>query len=176
MMIDDGLYRWAQMAIVLGLPALLLIWGLAKRRIAMGLIVAVASLLGLTLAFSIFTVEETTTVFRVEPGVLITKSVLIGTTHFPFANGADAPIAAAGGHVTLVVNNTGQPMAVTPVTYSVGGFAPDSAKPDLVVPPFSAATSPNDIEYYGHDAHTPPHNLQANAPQTTRHWLTAAPP
>ncbi len=46
-------------------------------------------------------------------------------------------------------------MAVMPVVYSAGGFAPPADKPDLIIPPFSAATARNDIGDRGLDAHTP---------------------
>ena len=96
MLIAEVLYRWTQIAILLGLPALLLIRGLVKRRFRLGIVTAVAALLGLTLVCSIFTAEETTTVLRVEAGPRITKSVLIGTLRYRFASGAEAAIAAAG--------------------------------------------------------------------------------
>ncbi len=86
------------------------------------------------------------------------------------------PLAAAGRHVTLVIDNTDQPMAIMPVAYSVGGYGPRYDTPALTIPPFSVATSAHDIEYYGHDAHAPPQTLQAGAPQATRYWLISAPP
>src|SRR5208282_2864317 len=129
MLIDDDLYRWTQIGIILAIPALLLIWATWKRRFKLGIGAALAALIALTFAFSIFTVNQTTTVLRVESPERITKAVAIASARYRFSNGSETTVTATGRRVTLVINNTDQSMAVMPVAYSVGGFAPQDDKP-----------------------------------------------
>ena len=176
MLIDDELYRWTQIGIIVAVPALLLLRAIWKRRFKRGIGLAIAAFFALTIAASVFTVSSASAVLRVTPGGRIATFVVLGSARYRFSNGAEATVTAAGRQMTLVINDSDKPMTVKAVQYSVGGWGSPGTTPAPVVPPFSLYTAEHGIAYYGRGEHAPPATVQSAAPQAWVSWLTDAAP
>lgn len=172
MLIDGATYRYAQIGIIVVPPAALLLCFSLKRRFKLGLGLGILALIALGVATSVATVAFAAQALLASPEGNFRVAVVFHSTTYRFNNGTTAHLTAAGRNATIVINDTEKSLAVMPVAYGAGAY---EAKPDQIVPPFAAATSPREIRYYGHAEHAPPNEIKARASLAHVYWLTDPP-